>query len=178
MRLLVHNGFFAMQKALRFSNHRSLLSGWYNGGDDNSSFKAVHGKSLWDFGLENLDVCDMFNEAMAADSRVISSVLVTKCKDIIKGLTSLVDVGGGTGVMGRVAAQAFSHIKCSVLDLPNVVVDSVLLKSDEDCLKILKRRKEAIILKEKRGKMIIIDIVLDPNGGTRESVELQLFLDF
>ncbi|KAK9166599.1 hypothetical protein Scep_001790 [Stephania cephalantha] len=153
------------------------------GGDGNSSFEDVHGKSLRDFGLENLDVRDMFNEAMAADSRVISSVLVTKCKDIFQGLTSLVDVGGGIGVMGRALAEAFLHIKCLVLDLPHVFADAVLLKwvlhdwSDEDCLKILKQCRDPIVLKEKRGKAIIIDIVLDPKGGTRESVKLQLFLD-
>ncbi|KAK9128051.1 hypothetical protein Syun_016848 [Stephania yunnanensis] len=37
---------------------------------------------------------------------------------------------------------------------------------DEDCLKILKGCGEAIILKEKGGKVIIIDIILDPDKGT------------
>ncbi|KAK9150367.1 hypothetical protein Syun_008676 [Stephania yunnanensis] len=58
---------------------------------------------------------------MAADSIVVSSVFVTKCKDIFKGLTSVVDVGGGFGIMARVIAETFPHIKCTVLDLPHVV---------------------------------------------------------
>ncbi|KAK9131945.1 hypothetical protein Scep_011473 [Stephania cephalantha] len=58
---------------------------------------------------------------MAADSRVVSSVLVTECKDIFEGLTSLVDVGGGIGIMGIAIAKAFPDIECSVLDLPHVV---------------------------------------------------------
>ncbi|KAK9155219.1 hypothetical protein Sjap_002699 [Stephania japonica] len=242
MRLLVHNGLFAMQKihvheylqeqqegegyVLTTSSKLLLnnqwvfpiaclspelfqpclsLSDWLKGGDGNSSFEAVHGKSLWKFALENLDVCNMANDAMAADSRVVSSVLVTNCKDIFEGLTSLVDVGGGIGVMGRAIAEAFPHIKCSVLDLPHVVApcqgsenlefvagdmfqaipsaDAVLLKwvlhdwSDEDCVKILKRCREAILPKEKGGKVIIIDIVMDPYEGTSESVELQLLFD-
>ncbi|KAK9131991.1 hypothetical protein Scep_011519 [Stephania cephalantha] len=157
-------------------------------------FEAAHKKIIWEFGLENHDICNMFNEAMSADSRVISIVLLTKCKDIFEGLTVLVDVGGGIGVMGRAIAEAFPHIKCSVLDIPRVVTaskgsenlkfvagdmfqvipsaDIVLLK---DCLKILKQCREAIISKEKGGKVVIIDIVLDPDGGTPESVELQLF---
>ncbi|KAK9131993.1 hypothetical protein Scep_011521 [Stephania cephalantha] len=242
MRLLLHNGFFAMKKVrvheylqeqqegdgyvlttiskLLVKNHWLFpivflgselfqpwqsLSGWLKGADGNTPFEAAHGKSLWEFGLENHDVCNMFNEAMSADSTVISSVLLTRCKDIFEGLTSLVDVGGGIGVMGRAIAEAFPHIKCSVLDLPHVVAacqgsenlefvagdmfqaipsaDTVLLKwvlhdwSDEDCLKILKQCREAIISKEKGGKVIIIDIVLDPDRGTPESVELQLFFD-
>ncbi|KAK9131995.1 hypothetical protein Scep_011523 [Stephania cephalantha] len=61
--------------------------------------------------------------------------------------------------------------------------DALLLKwilhemTDEDCLKILKRCREAILSKEKGGKVIIIDIVLDLQGGKPESVELQLLLD-
>ncbi|KAK9090589.1 hypothetical protein Sjap_023766 [Stephania japonica] len=61
--------------------------------------------------------------------------------------------------------------------------DAVLLKwvlhdwRDKDCVQILKRFREAIVSKEKRGKAIIIDIVLDLNGGTHESVELQPFFD-
>ncbi|KAK9152937.1 hypothetical protein Sjap_000417 [Stephania japonica] len=181
------------------------LSRWLKGADGSTPFEGAHGKSAWKFVLENPDICNMFNEAMAEDSRVISSVLVIKCKDIFQGLTSLVDVGGGIGVMARAVAEAFPHIKCSVLDLPHVVAacegsdnlefvagdmfqaipyaDALLLKwvlhdwSDEDCLKILRRCREAIVSKEKGGKVIIIDIVLDPNGGTHESVELQLFFD-
>nr|WMY23404.1 COMT protein [Stephania japonica] len=244
MRILVHNGFFALQKIhsddhlrgeeqddgegyvlttiskLLLKNHCLFpilflgpelfrpwqsLSNWLKGGDGNSPFEAVHGKNLWEFGLEKLDVCNLFNEAMTADSSVVSSALVTKCKDIFMGLTSVVDVGGGFGIMARVIAETFPHIKCTVLDLPHVVAsckgtgnlefvagdmfqaipsaDALLLKwilhemTDEDCLKILKRCRESILSKEKGGKVIIMDIVLDPNGGTPESVELQLFLD-
>ncbi|KAK9150412.1 hypothetical protein Syun_008721 [Stephania yunnanensis] len=244
MRILVHNGFFTLQKIhcehlpeeeqdegegyalttisklllknywffpILFLGHELFqpwqsLSNWLKGGDGNSPFEAAHGKSLWEFGLEKLDVANLFNEAMAADSIVVSSVFVTKCKDIFKGLTSVVDVGGGFGIMARVIAETFPHIKCTVLDLPHVVAsckgtenlefvagdmfqaipsaDALLLKwilhemTDEDCVKILKRCREAILSKEnKGGKVIIIDIVLDLQGGKPESVELQLFLD-
>ncbi|KAK9169190.1 hypothetical protein Syun_001330 [Stephania yunnanensis] len=40
---------------------------------------------------------------------------------MFEGVTSFVDVGGGVGLMGKAIAEAFPHIKCSVLDLPHVV---------------------------------------------------------
>lgn len=85
-------------------------------------------------------------------------------------------------------AKAFPHMKCTVLDLPNVVAgaptntdvrfvagdmfesippaDAVFLKcvlhdwGDDECVKILQRCKEAIPRKEDGGKVIIIDTVI------------------
>ena len=44
-------------------------------------------------------------------------------------------------------------------------------------MKILKKCKEAIPSKEKGGKLIIIDMVMDINEGDAEAVETQLFWD-
>ncbi|KAK9092407.1 hypothetical protein Syun_027318 [Stephania yunnanensis] len=207
MRILVHNGFFTTQKI--HDHEEQLLSGWLKGGNGGARapFDATHGKGLWEYGLEHLDVTNVLNEAMAADSRVVSSVFVTKYKAMFEGVVSLVDVGGGTGTMGRAIAEAFPHIKCFVLDVPHVVgscqgsenlefvagdmfhtkipsADAILLKwilhnwNNEDCLKILKRCREAIVSTEKVGKVIIIDIVVDyEKGETHESTELQLMFD-
>ena len=41
---------------------------------------------------------------------------------IFSGLTSLVDVGGGHGAAAMAIATAFPHIKCSVLDLEQVII--------------------------------------------------------
>lgn len=52
--------------------------------------------------------------------------------------------------------------------------------SDEECIKILKKCKDAIPSKEKGGKVIIIDMVLmDRNleKGDDKSYETQLFFD-
>ncbi|KAK9150294.1 hypothetical protein Syun_008603 [Stephania yunnanensis] len=180
------------------------FGGWLKGGDGETAFEVAHGKNLWNYGVENVEFCNSFNASMAASSRVMSSVLVTKYKAMFEGVTSLVDVGGGIGSMGRAIAKAFPHIKCSVLDLPHVVAsckgtenlefvagdmfqaipsaDALLLKgilhdwNDEDSLKILKRCREAIGSSEKGGKLIILDIVMD-SKATREIAELQLFFD-
>ena len=52
---------------------------------------------------------------MIADSELITSIVVEDCKEVFKGLKSLVDVGGGTGTMARAIATAFPDIKCIVL---------------------------------------------------------------
>ena len=48
---------------------------------------------------------------------------------------------------------------------------------DETCIKILKKCKEAIPSKEKGGKVIIIDVVLDNQKEDDEFFRAQLFLD-
>ncbi|TMW81118.1 hypothetical protein EJD97_011783 [Solanum chilense] len=124
------------------------------------------------------------------------------------GLKSFVDVGGGIGIVAKVIADAFVEMNCIVFDLPHVIegcegsknityvggdmfkfipyADAILLKwvlhdwSDEECIKILKKCKDAISSKEKGGKEIIIDMVLmDRNveKGDDKSYETQLFFD-
>ena len=43
------------------------------------------------------------------------------CKPVFEGLTSLVDVGGGSGNTAKIISEAFPMLKCIVFDLPNVV---------------------------------------------------------
>ncbi|KAL0375594.1 UNVERIFIED_CONTAM: Chavicol O-methyltransferase [Sesamum calycinum] len=124
----------------------------------------------------------------------------------VRGIKSLVDVGGGTGTTAKAIADAFPDVKCTVLDLPHVVgglegtnnfsyvagdmfetipsADAVFLKwilhdwNDEDCVKILKKCKEAIAVDDKKGgKVIVIDMVLDVQGIDNEVRETHLFLD-
>ncbi|KAJ6670247.1 O-METHYLTRANSFERASE [Salix viminalis] len=49
--------------------------------------------------------------------------------------------------------------------------------SDEDCLKILKKCKEAISSKEKGGKVIIVDVVIDEKKDEKELTETKLLFD-
>lgn len=69
----------------------------------------------------------LLNEGLACDTRLVAQVLVGDGHGghIFSGLTSLVDVGGGTGGMAAVVAEAFPQVKCVVLELPHVV-DSLL----------------------------------------------------
>nr|XP_018631797.1 trans-resveratrol di-O-methyltransferase-like isoform X2 [Nicotiana tomentosiformis] len=76
----------------------SCLSDWFQD-DSSTAFHTAHEISLWDYYVQEPRVGDSFNEAMASDSRLISNVLITECKHVFEGLTSLVDVGGGTGTV-------------------------------------------------------------------------------
>ncbi|KAF6987100.1 hypothetical protein CFC21_004780 [Triticum aestivum] len=146
-----------------------------------------------------------FYSAMSADSRVVMEVLLRECSSVFEAVAgSLVDVGGGSGgVVAAAIATAFPHIKCSVLDLPNVVAaaddtsnvqfvsgdmfdyippaDAVLLKwilhdwEDQDCVKILRKCREAITTRGAGGKVIIIDFVV--GAGSSKETETQVLFD-
>ncbi|KAL6880164.1 hypothetical protein ACP4OV_011729 [Aristida adscensionis] len=171
-----------------------------------SLFEVAHGCSRWQ--MIGKDDCegDVFNAGMVADSRLVMEVLLREHRGIFEPLTSLVDVGGSHGSVAAAIAEAFSHVKCTVLDLPHVVAgaptvgnvnfvagdmfeyippaNAVLLKwimhcwQDEECIKILRRCKEAIPARDAGGKVIIIDMVVG-YAGSHENVskETQALFD-
>ena len=100
-----------------------FLTGCFQNGDP-TPFYTTFGKPFWDYTAQEPEFSNLFNEAMATDSRIIASVLITKCKELFEGLSSLVDVGAGTGTMTKSIAKAFPHLKCTVFDQPHVVADS------------------------------------------------------
>ncbi|KAL1325274.1 hypothetical protein HN51_035357 [Arachis hypogaea] len=172
-----------------------------------SPLEMEHGRAFWEFASHDQKLSNSFHEAMTSDSRLIASVVIEKCKDTFEGLESLVDVGGGNGTMAKAIAKSFPNVECIVFDLPHVVAgfqgssdknikyvggdmfeaipsaDSVLLKcilhnwSDEDCVKLLKKCKEATMKKGKKGKVIIIDMVVGNENGDNGSLETQLYYD-
>jgi hypothetical protein len=63
-----------------------------------------------------------FSGGMAADSRVAMQVLLKEHGGVFKEVkSSLVDVGGSHGATATAVAKAFPHLKCTVLDLADVV---------------------------------------------------------
>ncbi|XP_027172158.1 trans-resveratrol di-O-methyltransferase-like [Coffea eugenioides] len=180
------------------------LTEWFRN-DDPSPFHTAHGKNFWAYAAEEPNFANLFNESMANDSTLIVQVMMTECKFVFDGLTSLVDVGGGTGAVARAIAQNFPNMECVVCDLPHVIAgqegtenldfvagdmlekvpaaDAILLKwilhdwSDEDCVKILKNCKEAIPGRDKGGKVIIIDMIMESQMKDGESVETQVGVD-
>ncbi|KAH9650015.1 O-methyltransferase ZRP4 [Citrus sinensis] len=169
--------------------HALSLSSWFKG-TELTLWGTVHGIKFWEFLNQNPGINQRFNETMASDSEIMTSFVVkAECKQIFEGLGSLVDVGGGNGSFSRIISEAFPGIKCTVLDLPHVVAnlpetdnlkyiagdmfqfippaDAFLFKlvfyglGNENGLKILKKRREAIASNGERGKVIIIDIVIN-----------------
>ncbi|KAL3342515.1 hypothetical protein AABB24_026513 [Solanum stoloniferum] len=174
--------------------------------DSNSTpYATAHGKPFFKYAGNEPRLNHSFNEAMASDARLVMTVLIQNGKGLLfEGLKSLVDVGGGTGTVAKAIADAFPQINCTVFDLPHVIeglegsknlsfvggdmfnsipcANAILLKwvlhnwSNEDCIKILKKCKEAIPSKENGGRVIIIEIVMDQNKDDK-SHETQLFMD-
>ncbi|XP_055830910.1 myricetin 7/4'-O-methyltransferase 2 [Solanum dulcamara] len=213
-RLLVENDPSGKRSFFIFVQHPVLLNTAASVGDwlrDDipTAFETAHGKSHWDYCAEDPEFNGVFNDAMVGDSRLISNLLISDCcAGVFEGLTSLVDVGGGTGAVAMTIADAFPSLKCIVLDLPHVIGDrkgstgnlefvsgsmfdkiphanAILLKwilhnwDDEDCVKLLKKCKESIPSKEKGGKVIIIDIVMEDNcSNNEELVQSKHLMDF
>ncbi|KAF8665935.1 hypothetical protein HU200_054020 [Digitaria exilis] len=158
-----------------------------------SLFELAHGHSL-----------NVLNNSMVADNELFLEVIILDKGRIFRGLSSLVDVGGGSGAGARVIARAFPRMKCTVLDLPHVVeqatgggdsnlqfvagdmfesippANAVFLKnvlhewSDEDCVKILQRCKEAIPTRNAGGKVIIVDMVRGSAYGDSKISEVEV----
>ncbi|KAJ0444807.1 putative O-methyltransferase domain, plant methyltransferase dimerization [Helianthus annuus] len=180
------------------------LSKWFQN-DDVNPVQTTYGRILWDLAGQEKNLNQFFNEAMASDARLVTSVVLEHCGGVFEGLDSIVDVGGGTGTFAKGIAKAFPNISCTSFDLPHVVdglvgsknlsyvggdmfeaipkADALLLKwilhdwSDEKCVKILKQCKEAIPSKENRGKLIIIDMFVKVHEGENDLLETQLFFD-
>ncbi|CAN0841643.1 Probable O-methyltransferase 3 [Linum grandiflorum] len=143
--------------------------------DAPNAFAFAHGgKKVYDVCYEDPLFGQLFSEGMAGDSWLFSRALVAKCREAFEGLSSLVDVGGGTGNTSKVIVEAFPDIRCTVFDLPHVVsgarqthpnldyrsgnmftddiphADAVLFKwvlcdwADEPVLKMLKQCKKAL----------------------------------
>ncbi|KAJ6744914.1 O-METHYLTRANSFERASE [Salix purpurea] len=179
------------------------VSAWFQN-DDPSPFHTAHERTFWEYASQEPKLNQFFNEAMASDARLVSSVMINECKGVFEGLNSLVDVGGGTGTVAKAIAKEFQHLDCTVFDLPHVVADlegggnlkylggdmfeeipqadAILLKwilhdwNDEECVQILRQCKEAIKGRE-GGKVIVIDMVVENNKREAGSTETHLFFD-
>lgn len=81
---------------------------------------TIFDTTLWDFMQQNSAYAELFNDAMESDSNMMRFAM-SDCKSVFEGITSLVDVGGGTGNTVKIISEAFPTLKCIVFDLPNVV---------------------------------------------------------
>uniref|UniRef100_A0ACD5YLC7 Uncharacterized protein n=1 Tax=Avena sativa TaxID=4498 RepID=A0ACD5YLC7_AVESA len=164
-------------------------------------FKTAHGADPWTVFSRDPKINRVFNAGMAADTRFAMSFVVSNYGDAFDGVTSLVDVAGGTGTAARAIARAFPRIKCAVLDLPSVIdsvpadgvveyvagdmmssipkADAVFLKyvlhdwNDEDCVRILTQCRKAI--PKPGGKVIIVDMVV--GSPSNAAYEAQVLFD-
>ncbi|KAH0770523.1 hypothetical protein KY290_014504 [Solanum tuberosum] len=170
-----------------------LLEEWFHKNEEATPFETAHGVPMWDFCAQNPIFDRVFNEGMASDSQMMRLV-VKDCREVFEGLNSLVDVGGGTGIVAKTILEAVPHLKCTVLDLPHVVANmpqsenliyvggnmfQSIPHADAILLKILKRCREAIKDKYegRKGKVLIIDMVLDRDEEEADMTEVKLIFD-
>ncbi|KAJ3695246.1 hypothetical protein LUZ60_000623 [Juncus effusus] len=180
------------------------LSDWFKQESSVAPFEMVHGSNLWKMMSESPELTKLVHDGVSGDGHFLVDIIAKKCSYIFDGVGSLIDVGGGTGAMATAISDKFPNIKCAVLDLPHVVENLpkdgpvkfipgdffsyvprahvLVLKwilhgwSDEECVKILRRCKEAIPAKEYGGKIIIFEKIL---GSTDDNAikEPQLLFD-
>ncbi|CAM0877519.1 unnamed protein product [Alopecurus aequalis] len=180
------------------------LPDWFKS-DDNIAempFRMAHGTDFWGVTDRDPKMNKVFNNGMASDTQFTMDFIVSNYGEMFEGITSLVDVAGGTGSAAKAIAKAFPHIKCMVLDLPNVIhsipaddvveyvagdmmcsippADAVFLKyvlhdwNNEDCVKILTQCKKAI--PESGGKVIIVDAVVGSPSSAKFEAQVSLDL--
>lgn len=184
----------------------SELSAWFLDDGAKTAFHIANKMSLWEYAGSDPQFNATFNDAMAYDSEMVTNLIVERCGEVFDGVGTLVDVGGGKGSVARAITEAFPRMKCTVYDLPHVVgplhsserveyvggnmfeyvppADAVLLKwvlhdyDDENCLRILKQCKKAIEMKEKKGKVIVVDMVLNvTRDDESKPIEMQILID-
>ncbi|XP_038905418.1 probable O-methyltransferase 3 [Benincasa hispida] len=179
------------------------MSSWLRSEEYGSAFEMVNGKSVWKYIGDEPDFGSLFYQTLVYDSQLIGKLVKRpECREVFDGVKSMVDVGGGEGIVAKAIEEAFPHINCIVLDLPyqttkdlNVIgggnlfepiqippTDAVLLVSvlhkynDEEIIRILKNCKDAITNSNEGGKVIIIEAVLEKEKQMehKESIETEL----
>uniref|UniRef100_A0A0D6QTX6 O-methyltransferase domain-containing protein n=1 Tax=Araucaria cunninghamii TaxID=56994 RepID=A0A0D6QTX6_ARACU len=190
----------SMNAMVLLQTHESFIAPWYRFRDSSLGggfpFEIFSGKPVFTFAKENPDFGGLFNSAMASYSKMLMKHILSVYGDGFKGLTSLVDVGGGNGFSVSKIAEAFPLIKCYNYDLPQTIRDAptytgvehiegdffvsvpqasaVFMKmilhdwGDEECIKILRNCRRAI---PEQGKLIVADIVLAEPGKEKEGFD-------
>ncbi|MCI00313.1 isoflavone 4'-O-methyltransferase-like, partial [Trifolium medium] len=108
-----------------YMNMWNSIKKWLTEDKELSLFESANGgETFWDTLNKDSESDNLrcFQEAMEADSQMFKLAL-KDCKHVFEGLETLVDVGGGTGVVAKLIHEIFPDIKCTVLDQPQVVAN-------------------------------------------------------
>ncbi|KAF5185457.1 O-methyltransferase [Thalictrum thalictroides] len=104
---------FTLAPLLELETHEWLLDAWNHldkcvleGGD---GLQKAHGTGLWDFVSGNPEYNKIFNGAMACTAKIVVNAILSNYNGF-NGVRSLIDVGGGTGMMIGEIVKAHPHI--------------------------------------------------------------------
>nr|QWK65130.1 flavonoid O-methyltransferase 7 [Scutellaria baicalensis] len=165
-------------------------------------FEAEHGLDIWEYASANPNHSKLIDDGMGCIARMSMAAILDQYPEAFNGIETLVDVGGGDGTTLRALVKTFPWIHGINFDLPHVVsvaplsdgvehvagdmfdvvprahaafLMSVLHDwSDEECIEILKRCREAIQLDT--GKVIIVEAVIEEGDEDKYS-DVRLALD-
>ncbi|GMN44285.1 hypothetical protein TIFTF001_013470 [Ficus carica] len=164
-------------------------------------FNKAHGMTSFDYHGQDLRFNKVFNKGMSDHSTITMKKILETYKGF-DGLTSIVDVGGGTGAVLSMIVSKYPSIKGFNFDLPHVVqdapplpgvehvggdmfvsvpkADAVFMKwichdwSDEHCLKFLKNCYDAV---PENGKVIIAECILPVAPDSSLATKLVVHID-
>ncbi|GLJ25135.1 hypothetical protein SUGI_0480760 [Cryptomeria japonica] len=162
------------------------------------AFTKANGMGIFEYMSNNPEANRILNEGMATNTGPLVAHVV-KIYDGFKNFKSVVDVAGGVGSAISVIVAEYPHIHGINLDLPHVIrtaspiqgvehvegnmfeqipcADAIFMKwilhdwDNGQCLKILKNCYEAI---PEDGKVLIVDAVIDDDGGMKRQAGLLL----
>ncbi|KAK4253785.1 hypothetical protein QN277_010417 [Acacia crassicarpa] len=189
-----------------FICHKALMDAWMNFKvaiveEDTDLFKKVHGIPMYQYAERDPTWNNIFNKAMAN----VCDIEMRRILEIYKGfegISTLVDVGGGTGQNLKMIVSKYPSIKGINFDLPNVIQnapphpgiehvggdmfesvpkgDVITLKavchnwSDENSIKVLRKCHEAL---PEKGKVIVIELIMPEVIGSTEEAKFAASVD-
>ncbi|KAB2596900.1 caffeic acid 3-O-methyltransferase-like [Pyrus ussuriensis x Pyrus communis] len=190
------------------SQDRVFMESWYHLKDavleGGIPFNKAFGMTAFEYPGTDPRFNKVFNRGMAVQSTIIMEKLLETYKGF-EGLTSVVDVGGGTGAAVNMIVSKYPSIKGINFDLPHVIDDApqflgvehvggdmfasvpkgdaIFMKSichdwsDDHCLKILKNCYTAL---PDNGKVILAEGILpvapDSSLATKVVVNLDVIM--
>ncbi|XP_054810943.1 isoliquiritigenin 2'-O-methyltransferase-like [Prosopis cineraria] len=115
---------------LSFICHKALMDAWMNFKvaiveEDNDLFKKVHGMPMYRYAEIDPTWNNIFNKAMANRCNIEMRRILEIYKGF-GGISTLVDVGGGTGQNLKMIVSKYPSIKAINFDLPNVIQNAPL----------------------------------------------------
>nr|ABS57468.1 caffeic acid O-methyl transferase [Leucaena leucocephala]ABU41320.1 caffeic acid o-methyl transferase [Leucaena leucocephala] len=185
-----------------------LMESWYYLKDavleGGIPFNKAHGMTSFEYHGKDLRFNKVFNKGMA-DHSTITMKKILETYTGFEGLTSLVDVGGGTGAVISMIVSKYPSINGINFDLPHVIedapsypgvehvggdmfvsvpkADAVFMKwichdwSDEHCVKFLKNCYDAL---PENGKVIVAECILpaspDSSLATKGVVHIDVIM--
>ncbi|KAF7836154.1 isoliquiritigenin 2'-O-methyltransferase-like [Senna tora] len=190
-----------------FLSYPALVDAWLNfkisiiDKDTSDVFNKVHGMPLFQYGEKDPRWSKLFNKAMENLSFIVMKKILETYKGF-EGISTLVDVGGGTAQTLTMILSKYPSIKAINFDRPHVIQnalphpgieyvggdmfasipkgDAIMLKnvclnwSDENIIKILRKCYEAL---PKHGKVIVLEVIMTEEVDESEEAKLIATID-